>query len=393
MRTRSGTNIEGAGEHNRRVVMHGLRVNGPMSRAQIARSSGLVKQTVSNIVEDLEREGLVRAAEPVKQGRGQPAIPYAIDANGAFALGLQIDQHRVRAVAVNLLGDVVSSAEATLGSSSVIANLDILMPTLDRVTRDIGSVSGAGVPRLLGVGLAVPALTGVHALPESAWIANFSGQDPITEVLEIRTGLKVSLHHDASAAAVAERLNGQARGLDNFFLMFVGYGLGAGMYIGGELYRGNDLLAGEIGLIPVPGPGGNQPLESLTSLSALLLRLGLEPGRQDLHAQLEIAVGTKSPIVGDWVAIAADHLNWTAEMVGCIINPECIIVAGQMPESLLDTLFSAILDRQRSTPRIAGIAHPRLVKGSSDPFSVAAGAAAYPIAAAFDPSLSALLKP
>ena len=85
LRTKAGTNIGGANEHNRRVVMQGLRVNGAMSRAQIARGTGLVPQTVSNIIEELEREGLVVASDPVKAGRGQPATPYSIAANGAFA--------------------------------------------------------------------------------------------------------------------------------------------------------------------------------------------------------------------------------------------------------------------------------------------------------------------
>lgn len=391
MRTKSGTNIAGAGEHNRRVIMHGLRINGAMSRAQIARSTGLVKQTVSNIVEELEREGLVRAAQPLKQGRGQPATPYGIHSNGAFALGLQIDQHRVRAAAVDLLGQIVSSTEAVLGSSSVDDNLATILAALERVTDTLGSERKTGTPRILGIGLAMPAPTGVHALAEGVWLADFASHNPVA-VLEARTGFKVSLHHDASAAAVAERLNGRARGYDNFLLMFVGYGLGAGIYIGGELYRGHDFLAGEIGLIPVPDASGSVPLESLTSLSALFARLGLHPSQQDAYPLLEQAVSVNSPIVNAWIAEAAAHLCWTTELIGCVIDPECIVIAGQMPASLLDVLFATISAHQQSRPIIAGLPRPTLVKGSADPFSVAAGAAAYPIAAAFDPSFSAMLK-
>ncbi len=112
IRAKSGTNHEGTSAHNRRVMIDALRINGALSRADLARATRLTKQTVSNIIEELERDGLVSSQEAVRRGRGQPSTPYGLVPEGAFAIGLQIDRHVTRAVAVDLVGSVLVRDEA-----------------------------------------------------------------------------------------------------------------------------------------------------------------------------------------------------------------------------------------------------------------------------------------
>ena len=99
IRGKSGTNQEGTSAHNRRVMIDALRLNGKLSRADLARASGLTKQAVSNIIDDLEQDGLVVSLAAVRKGRGQPSTPYRLVPEGAFAIGLQIDR-----LVHNLLG-------------------------------------------------------------------------------------------------------------------------------------------------------------------------------------------------------------------------------------------------------------------------------------------------
>src|SRR6185312_5887972 len=114
IRAKSGSNQEGTSAHNRRVMIEALRLNGALSRADLSRATQLTKQAVSNIIEDLERDGLVIALDTVRKGRGQPSTPYRLVPEGAFAIGLQIDRHVTRAVAVDLVGSVLARAEANL---------------------------------------------------------------------------------------------------------------------------------------------------------------------------------------------------------------------------------------------------------------------------------------
>lgn len=387
LRTKAGTNIGGAGEHNRRVVMHGLRVNGALTRAQIARGTGLVPQTVSNIIEELEREGLVLAADPVKGGRGQPATPYSLAPNGAFSYGLQLDQHRARAVAVDLIGRIVAMTETTLGPGGLEANLERVLGALARIAGDLARHAAQAQPRVLGLGLAMPAPTGVHAGRNDPWMTGLSAEHPLVRRLAQETGLAVSLHHDASAAAVAERLNGSAKGIDNFVLIFLGYGLGAGIYVNGEPCRGQHRLAGEIGQIMVPGADGARPLEQDAALIALIAALGLQPNQPDLFARIEAAIAAGRPEVDLWLDRAAALLAWAVDLVECLIDPECVILGGQMPAALVRRL----MDRLAGL-RPAQSGRPALIEGSVNPYTVAAGAAADPIARAFDLSFSAMMK-
>lgn len=393
MRTTSaGTNIGGAGEHNRRVVMHGLRINGALSRAQIARNTGLVPQTVSNIIEELERDGLVMAADPVKAGRGRAATPYSLAPNGAFAYGMQLDQHRARVVAIDLLGRRVAAAEATLGPGRLEANLDRITGALSQVAGDLARHAGQKAPRLLGLGLAMPAPTGVHAGHDDPWLAGLSNGHPLVRRLALQTGLPVSLHHDASAAAVAERLSGSAKGIDNFALIFVSYGLGAGIYINGELYRGHHRLAGELGQVVVQGQEGPVPLEHLTALVGLIGRLGLRPNQPDLFDRLDRAVAEGHPEIALWLDRAAIHLGWAVDLVDCMVDPERVIIGGQMPASLLGRLIAAVLAVRTEGAVDRGDRSLFIVEGSADPYFVATGAAAEPVTRAFAPSFSAMLK-
>ena len=87
----AGTNLEQAKSHNRRVVIEAIRTNGALSRAAIARLTALSSQTISNIVEELEKEELLRPEATQKGARGQPAVPYSINPDGGYSIGLQLD--------------------------------------------------------------------------------------------------------------------------------------------------------------------------------------------------------------------------------------------------------------------------------------------------------------
>jgi predicted ArsR family transcriptional regulator len=106
MKSISGTNLVQAKSHNRRVVIEAIRTNGPLSRAAIARLTALTAQTVSNIVEELESAKLLQADAPQKLARGQPIIPYSINPNGAYSIGLELERDHAAGVLTDLSGTV-----------------------------------------------------------------------------------------------------------------------------------------------------------------------------------------------------------------------------------------------------------------------------------------------
>src|SRR5690349_9197759 len=154
IRAVAGTNLDGASAHNRRVIFDALRINGALTRADLARATQLTPQTVSNIMDSLQAEGLVTADAPRRQGRGQPARPYRIQPEGACAIGVQLDRHQMLGVVVDLAGAPLKQMQRQLpaggpkkGGAALLKLIGELRTFAETETNNA---------RLLGLGIAMP---------------------------------------------------------------------------------------------------------------------------------------------------------------------------------------------------------------------------------------------
>lgn len=390
IRAMSGTLLGAAGVHNRRVVIDALRTNGALSRAALARATRLAKQTLSNIIEDLERDGLVVAHEAVRDGRGKPAVPYGLAPDGAFAIGLQIDRHLARTVVVNLPGEVVLRHESRLRTGDPEAGLDELAALVRETCSTLAARHPDAAGRILGLGVAMPGPFGPRpdARADDAYSMARWQAFPLTARLEEATGLAVSLQNDSTAAATAERLMGRAHGLGSAVCIYLGYGLGAGVIVNGELYAGQDGNAGEIGMAhsPFDDPAGGS-LEHSVSLAAFCQAFSLDPAAPDLMAQIEARIEAGGAEFERWTGAAAARLDWVTDLMQLLLAPQTIILCGTAPAALIARLAHEVTRRRQGAGKSA------LLAGLTDPWIVAIGAAAEPISRAFDPRYSALLKP
>ena|SRR5437899_1628492 len=392
IRAKSGTNQEGTSAHNRRVMIEALRLNGALSRADLARASQLTKQAVSNIIEDLERDGLVVALETVRKGRGQPFTPYRLVPEGAFAIGLQIDRHLTRVVVVDLVGNVMARAEANLPLDEPSPGVQTILGLIARVRRELAGISAQAERRLVGLGVAMP---GPFGLKESddKWMMPAWQQYPLLETLAAGTGLNVGLQNDAAACATAERIVGAAHGIDHAVCLYVGYGIAAGLILNGELYNGGNGNAGEIGRALVSSAGaGSTPLEHRASLASLYQHLGLNPADANLYERLAALAAAEDPKVMGWIEDAASDLRWSVHLIETIFDPQTVILTSGAPEPLARCLLRAMHPLLPSIADRPGRRLPRLQLGITDPWAIAVGAAAEPISRAFDPRFSAILK-
>ncbi|MEP7453805.1 ROK family transcriptional regulator [Phyllobacterium sp. SB3] len=395
IRAKSGTNLGGASAHNRRIMIDALRVNGALSRADLARATGLTPQTVSNIIEELAGEGLVRSQASVRKGRGQPATPYQLVPEGAFAIGLQIDRHVTRTVIVNLVGDVLVQIEAILPPGGPETGVVVVLDLVARVRTMLSEKVSGAEERLVGLGIAMPGPFGINTLYDDPWMMTAWQSFPLVERIAEGTGLEVALQNDASAAATAERLLGAAHGLDHAICIYFGYGLGTGLILNGELYGGAYSNAGEIGMMLtlVPGDGADvEPLEHYASMAALCKLLELDPSAPDLFAMVTDAVLLGGSKLEQWMDDVAERLRRAVQMLELVFDPQTVILCGGAPRVLIDKLVEKIEPLLPSIAERASRSQPRLQAGLADPWSAALGAAAEPIARAFDPRFSAILK-
>lgn len=390
-RSVAGTNLEFTRSHNRRVVLDTVRRLGPVSRAEIARETALTNQTISNIVEELEEAGFLLPGEPKREGRGQPSIPYEINPHGAWSLGFHVDHRAIIAALVDLTGKPVAIREIAAERPSPASAARALRRLADEL------VGQAAIPaaRLLGAGLALPVRFGVGAITTAGPTTLPGWDDPdarqtISEALE----QPVLIENDAMAAAIGERLHGVARAIDSFVFLFLDEGLGSGVFLGGQPWRGASLNAGEIGhMIVVPGgkpcPCGNRGcLERYLSLSAAEEFLADVPGAPKL-SQLDTSA---SEAVERWIEDAAPHLASAVNILESTLDPETILLGGVAPADVLARLIDKAMPLPMSVGSRSGRSLPRLMTGSVGRHTVALGAAALPIFDEINPRFDVLLK-
>ena len=156
----SGTNLEFARSHNRRVVMEAIRLHGRLTRADIARLTALTPQTISNIASELQKLGFLNALTPERGTRGQPATPFVINPDGAYSIGLQIDQNMMVAVVVDLSGKIRGRCTLAVDHPTPAQALPLVRDVVETLRKS----SDADWSRVLGLGLAVPGPFDVEGL-------------------------------------------------------------------------------------------------------------------------------------------------------------------------------------------------------------------------------------
>lgn len=398
MKAISGTNLEQAKSHNRRVVIEAVRTNGPLSRAAIARMTALTAQTVSNIVEELERSHLLVPSEAQKLARGQPIIPYTINPRGAYSIGLELGRQRASGVLTDLSGAVCARIERHVEHPDP----QRAMPALQSIVEDLQQAFVFDRNRLLGVGMALPGryadggTTSLSPLNLPGW-QGF----PVGHELEQRVKVPVLVENDATAAAIGERLHGVARGLGSFVYLFLagGGGIGAGMFLDGHLYKGSRNNAGEIGHIIVEPQGklcscGKRGcLDRYISLTVAYEFMGIANAEELSPDDLDALIAKGGEGLDAWLDQAVQPLRQTVDFLELAFDPQTIVLGGSISTSLmrrlaerLEPLHTPIDPNQKRTL-------PRVMIGMTGKDTAILGAAALPIFSETNPRFDVLQKP
>ncbi|HEX2911561.1 MAG TPA: ROK family transcriptional regulator [Chloroflexia bacterium] len=249
----SGTNLPRVRDYNQGVILEAIRVEDGISRAEIAEKTGLTKQTVSVIVKRLLEEQLVREAGTMLSTGGKRAVKLKIEPDARYAIGVQIDIDETTFVMMALDGRVIVERQHLNGQGYAPEQLvKEITACIEQLVQDAGVAShkilglGVGCPGPLnhfqGIVYDPPKLLGWHNVP-------------LKKILEKRTGFPVVVDNDATAAAIGERWIGGAQGVPNFAFIYMGVGIGGGLFINNQIYRGSTTMAGEFGHITLDPNG------------------------------------------------------------------------------------------------------------------------------------------
>jgi predicted NBD/HSP70 family sugar kinase len=350
--------------HNLGVVLRHVAEHGARSRAAIAQETGLNKTTVSSLVGELLDFGLVRQTEIEQTGSvGRPALPVELSGGRVAGLGLEIgvDFLAVRA-------DDLSGAERHRG----LVDGDNRGRPVDAVLDDVAGLARAALEELGGAGVliagAVVALPGLVdsdgcllVAPNLGWTREY-----VPDRLRERLGelpFPISAENEANLGALAELWQGAGRELRDFIYVSGEIGVGAGIVVGGELFRGANGFGGELGHVTVDPGGdvcacGNRGcVETRVALGALMRAAGLDPGApvEELVRRAEAgdarALGALAE-AGKWlgvgVASAANVLNPRGVVVGGYFSP----LARWLSPGVQEELDARVLSSEYDGPRV-----------------------------------------
>jgi len=389
-----GTSQQSSAPFNRRIVLDVIRRAGSVSRKEIVDAVSLSPQTVANITHDLESIGLVVSRRLKEKVRGQPPIAFELNRHGGSSIGISLEPGGLSAALVNIVGDVIKKREVDLDTR----NPRKVLASMVSIVKDLGSRRVAG-ERLWGVGVALPGplvLTDISFVGPTA----LEGWTDLSILDELRgvTGLHVVYSVDSVAGALGESLFGVAKGLDTFFYMHFGVGLGGTLVVNRSAYKGASGNATEIGHIPVVANGkacycGNRGcLERYLSLHSLAEDLGIpevhDRGKEVLARML--AEDDKRLLA--WCKQAAAHLRSAVCTVENVLDPETIVIGGSAPKRLVEHVVRMAQPLDRSVR--GGLVHPteRIVLSERQEDSSILGAAVLPIHEMLSPRVEVLMK-
>ncbi len=256
--------------YNSALVLRAVYDFGPISRADIARLSGLTRTTVGELVAELIDDGLAReVGRGTSTGGKAPILVELID-DARSVIAVDLGERAFRAAIVDLRGQIVRVVERPVEGISGDRALAIVYEMIDELAAEAS-------PRLLGIGVGTPGIVDAET-GTIRWAVNLDWRDlPLGNLLRERYGVPAELANDSRAAALAIHLFSDPRSA-NLVAIKVGRGIGAGVVLGGELFHGDGFGAGEIGHTVVEEDGAACRcgrfgcLETVASSRAILSR-------------------------------------------------------------------------------------------------------------------------
>ena len=314
------------------TVFTTVLTQGPVSRVEVARRTGLSSAAVTKASRPLIEAGYLVELSSEQSGVGRPASPLEVRADREFFVGVKITDSELIGVVTDLRAQIRASKHQVLTSrkvDAVVSNVAELVaellaesPPYQRRTYSLGVTVAGDVDRVSGL---------VRYSPFLHW-RDVQLADPIAEA----TGLDTTIDNDVKALTVAEQWFGDGIGAPSFALVTLGTGIGCGLVVNGGVVTGSHGVAGEIGHIPVAGDGplchcgATGCVEAIASTDAIVAQARTATGEPGLSIA-EVITGAR---MGDVAlrrvfARAGVAIGKGLAAMANLVGPERIIVSGE----------------------------------------------------------------
>lgn len=376
------------------AVLKVLREAESVSRADIARITDLTPATVSSIVSLLMKSGIARETGYGESTGGRPPVMIEFNPQAFYLAGVDLGVSKIIAVVTDLEGNVVSDTrlelDVHLGVESIMSNLfDVTRTTLAKAA-DVSN-------NIAGLGLSVPGLIDADR-GVSVFAPNIPGWTniPIAQAFEDEFPLSCWVENDARAMAIGEAMFGAGRGYDNILCVNVGRGIGAGVIINGEIYRGKQGGAGELGHMTIDPNGpvcpcGNQgcleamaagpaiaaaAIRAVSTGSSTLIRDLVDGKIEAITAELVSEAAARGDLLAQrLIREAGRYLGIGIANAVNMLSPDVVIIGGGVSRAG-DILFNEVRATVEERAFTAMVNLPPIVPSAQGEEASSVGAAA-----------------
>ena len=391
-----GTSQSGVGLYNERLILSLIRRQRSLAKVEIARLTGLSTQTTTVIINRLEADGLLLAGEPQRGRIGQPSVPYTLNPDGAFGLGLMIGRRSCDLVLMDFTAGIRARRRMIYpypAPEEILAFAEREMPNL------LAELPVAQHRRISGLGVAMPfELWNWEAdleTPPGA-LGQWRDFDVVAELSRRFARWPVRLCNDATSACAAELTFGAGASYRDFAYFYVGTFIGGGIVLNGSLFPGRSGNAGALGSMPIMRrePNGDSSLQQLIRTASIyrLERRLIAAGRRgtDIWLSPDDWSNFAEPL-DVWISEAAEALAQAITSLLAVIDFEAIVIDGAFSADVRGRLV-AQTRAQRARIDGQGLTDAVVVEGSIGRDARAIGGAALPLLAAFAPDHDVLFK-
>ncbi|MGW1776084.1 ROK family transcriptional regulator [Streptomyces sp. NPDC002104] len=316
-------------------VVRAVRLAGSLTQAEIARSTGLSAATVSNIVRELKEAGTVEVTDTSAGGRRARSVSLSGDAG--IVIGVDFGHTHLRVAVGNLAHQVLAEESEPLDvDASWVDGFDRAESLVGRLVEGIG----IGRDKVIGVGLGVPGPIDLESgtLGSTAILPGWAGINPRRELSQ-RLGVPVYVDNDANLGALGELVWGSGRGVKDLAYIKVASGVGAGLVINGQIYRGPGGTAGEIGHItldesgPVCRCGNRGCLETFAAARYVLPLLQSSHGPELTMERVVELARDGDPGCRRVITDVGRHIGSGVASLCNLLNPSRVVLGGSLADA------------------------------------------------------------
>ncbi len=318
---------------SRRSVFEALLHRSPISRAHLAKVTGLSKQTTSEVIDAFEQQALVRPVGRTSGNVGRTAVLYELSPEGGHVLGIDLGA-RVTVALADIAGRVLAETDEPTGSRGGARAHDQIARLAGRLARD----NHTHPSRIRSIVLATPGVVNpksgaIEMAPNTTGLGHLN----VVALLGEKLGSPVAIENDINLALLGEIWHGCAQNVANVAFLALGTGVGLGLYVNGQLVRGENGAAGETGYLPI----GGDPLQAEVRLQGCLeyqvgatgvMRRYREAGGLEVDSVRQVFERAQAgdPLAAGVVEETARPTGLAAATVVATVDPQLIVLGGSV---------------------------------------------------------------